>query len=129
MTGKVPSTAGRLGTNAQNNARPGSRKRGKPRIEQTIPRPSSRRAGSGVIVSADAFILTSDHVIAGADEILVGIGSEKREHKAKEIGAHTHLDSTRPTRSTPSYQMHKKSAPEFPPARLPFVSLYLTRIR
>jgi serine protease Do len=43
--------------------------------------------GSGVIVSVDGLILTSNHVIDGADEILVGFGAEKREHKAKKIGA------------------------------------------
>jgi serine protease Do len=46
-----------------------------------------RGLGSGVIVSADGFILTSNHVIDGADEILVGMGSEKNERKAKKVGA------------------------------------------
>lgn len=43
--------------------------------------------GSGVIVSADGYILTNNHVADGADEILVSIGLEKKEYKAKKIGA------------------------------------------
>lgn len=46
-----------------------------------------RGLGSGVIVSADGYILTSNHVIDGADEILVGLGAEKHERKAKKVGA------------------------------------------
>ena len=43
--------------------------------------------GSGVIVSADGLVLTSNHVIDGADEILVGLASEKHERKATKVGA------------------------------------------
>jgi serine protease Do len=49
--------------------------------------PRLRGLGSGVVVSSDGFILTSNHVIEGADEILVGLGPEKQEHKARKIGA------------------------------------------
>ncbi len=42
--------------------------------------------GSGVIVSAEGHILTNNHVIEGADEILVTVGNEKHEYKAKKIG-------------------------------------------
>ena len=42
--------------------------------------------GSGVIVSAEGHIITNNHVIDGADEILVTIGNEKHEYKAKKIG-------------------------------------------
>jgi serine protease Do len=42
--------------------------------------------GSGVIVSAEGHILTNNHVIEGADEILVTIGNQKHEYKAKKIG-------------------------------------------
>jgi serine protease Do len=43
--------------------------------------------GSGVIVSADGYILTADHVVAKANEIMVGLGAELRKYKAKKVGA------------------------------------------
>lgn len=43
--------------------------------------------GSGVIVSADGYILTADHVVAKASEIMVGLGAELRKYKAKKVGA------------------------------------------
>jgi serine protease Do len=42
--------------------------------------------GSGVIVSPDGYILTANHVVSGADEIMVGLGIEPRKYKAKKIG-------------------------------------------
>jgi serine protease Do len=39
------------------------------------------------IVSADGYILTANHVIAKADEIMVGLGAELRKYKAKKVGA------------------------------------------
>src|SRR5437762_12540245 len=43
--------------------------------------------GSGVIVSPDGYIVTANHVVSGADEILVGLGAELRKYKAKKVGA------------------------------------------
>src|SRR5437762_3417587 len=42
--------------------------------------------GSGVIVSPDGYILTANHVVSGADEIMVGLGIELRKYKAKKVG-------------------------------------------
>ena len=42
--------------------------------------------GSGVIVSTDGHLLTNNHVVEGADDIIVTIGNNKREYKAKKIG-------------------------------------------
>jgi serine protease Do len=47
------------------------------------PRPA---AGSGFIISADGYILTNNHVVADADEIIVAL-SDRREREAKLIGA------------------------------------------
>jgi serine protease Do len=42
--------------------------------------------GSGVIVSQDGYILTANHVVSGADEIMVGLGTDLRKFKAKKVG-------------------------------------------
>jgi serine protease Do len=49
-------------------------------------RPEPFGLGSGVIVSPEGHILTNNHVIDGADEILVTLASGKKEFKAKKIG-------------------------------------------
>jgi serine protease Do len=57
-----------------------------PRGEQPV-----RGLGSGFIVSADGVILTNAHVVDGADEVTVKL-TDKREFKAKVIGADTRSD-------------------------------------
>jgi serine protease Do len=42
--------------------------------------------GSGVIVTPDGYILTANHVVSGADEIMVGLGTALRKYKAKKVG-------------------------------------------
>ncbi len=42
--------------------------------------------GSGIIVTADGYILTASHVVEGADEIKVGISTNKTEYSAKIVG-------------------------------------------
>jgi len=51
-----------------------------------MPAPSRRGLGSGVIVSADGYILTNHHVVEGADEILVDLG-DGRTITATPVGA------------------------------------------
>src|SRR6266511_174425 len=48
--------------------------------------------GSGVIVSPDGYILTANHVVAKADEIMVGLGTELRKYKAKKVGTDAGTD-------------------------------------
>ncbi len=42
--------------------------------------------GSGVIVSPDGYILTANHVVSGAEEIMIGLGTELRKYNAKKVG-------------------------------------------
>ena len=48
-------------------------------------------AGSGVIISDDGYIVTNNHVIEGANNIIVKL-SDGEEHSAKLIGTDTRLD-------------------------------------
>ncbi len=47
--------------------------------------------GSGFIISSDGYILTNNHVVAGADEIVVRL-SDRSEYKAKLVGADKRSD-------------------------------------
>ncbi len=56
-------------------------------------RPTERKAsslGSGFIIKADGIVVTNNHVIAGADDILVRVGD--KEYKANVIGADPYMD-------------------------------------
>lgn len=54
-----------------------------PRVQQSL--------GSGVIVGADGLIVTNNHVVNGADQILVAL-ADRREFKAKVLFADARLD-------------------------------------
>ena len=51
----------------------------------------SRASGSGVIISDDGYIVTNNHVVAGADEVTVTL-SNKKSYTAKVIGADPSYD-------------------------------------
>ena len=56
-------------------------------------RPTERKAsslGSGFIINIDGTVVTNNHVISGADDILVRVGD--KEYKAKVIGADPYMD-------------------------------------
>jgi len=60
--------------------------------DQILERESKEQGlGSGVIVSANGFVLTNNHVIEGADELSVAL-PDGREFKAKVIGADPKTD-------------------------------------
>jgi serine protease Do len=46
----------------------------------------SHSLGSGVIISANGYIVTNNHVVEGADEIVVTLPDDEKEYKAKVIG-------------------------------------------
>jgi len=52
----------------------------------------SAASGSGVILSADGYIVTNNHVIDGADNIEVITNGNKRSYKARVIGADPNTD-------------------------------------
>ncbi|MES2692400.1 MAG: DegQ family serine endoprotease [Verrucomicrobiota bacterium] len=58
---------------------------------QQMEQPAQAGLGSGVIISADGFIATNNHVIQGADEVLVAL-DDGRELKAKVIGRDPQTD-------------------------------------
>ncbi len=56
-------------------------------------RPTERKAsslGSGFIIRENGIVVTNNHVISGADDILVRVG--EKEYKAKVIGADPYMD-------------------------------------
>src|SRR5450830_1563304 len=59
----------------------------KPQQQEEVP----RGVGSGVIISADGYLLTNAHVVDGASDVYVTL-TDKRELKAKIIGSDTRTD-------------------------------------
>lgn len=64
--------------------------RGGRRVPQ---RPEKEQSlGSGVIVSADGYILSNNHVVDGADEVKISLNGSDEEYIAKVIGTDPHTD-------------------------------------
>lgn len=60
--------------------------------QQQQPQVQKQRAtGSGVIISTDGYIVTNNHVVEGADELLVKLNN-KQEYKARIIGLDKNTD-------------------------------------
>lgn len=60
---------------------------------QTVPRERREQSlGSGVIVSADGYILTNNHVVEAADEIRVALSDDKTIYDARVIGTDPQTD-------------------------------------
>lgn len=62
------------------NGNNGSRKR-------QVQTPKQAAAGSGVIISADGYIVTNNHVVDGADELTVTLNENSKEYSARIVGA------------------------------------------
>lgn len=56
------------------------------------PSPRQQGLGSGFLISADGYVLTNAHVIAGADEVKVRLADSKQEYVAKVVGADARTD-------------------------------------
>ena len=52
---------------------------------QQVETPKRKASGSGVIISADGYIVTNNHVVQDADEIMVKL-NDKKEYKGRIIG-------------------------------------------
>ncbi|HTD05504.1 DegQ family serine endoprotease [Undibacterium sp.] len=70
---------------------PKGRKQAPPQQQE---REVPRGVGSGLIISADGYVLTNAHVVEGADEVIVKL-TDKREFKAKVIGVDKARDDGR----------------------------------
>ena len=53
--------------------------------KQQVQTPKRTGAGSGVIISADGYIVTNNHVVDGADELTVSL-SDNKEYSARIVG-------------------------------------------
>ena len=61
------------------------------RRQRQVQTPKRVGAGSGVIISSDGYIVTNNHVVDGADELLVTLNDNK-EYSARIIGADATTD-------------------------------------
>jgi len=59
----------------------GSRGRNRRAPEQT-----QHGLGSGIVITADGYILTNNHVVDGADDVKVAIGESSKRYEAKVVG-------------------------------------------
>lgn len=62
------------------------------RFFMPMPPERQRGQGSGFIINEDGYIITNQHVIAGAQKIKVSVGSNPREYSADVIGSDEPLD-------------------------------------
>ncbi|MCB1063087.1 MAG: Do family serine endopeptidase [Verrucomicrobiae bacterium] len=59
---------------------------------EKMPSHKEQGLGSGVVITNDGYILTNNHVVGGADEIMVSLPSDKKDYKATLIGADPQTD-------------------------------------
>jgi serine protease Do len=54
--------------------------------KEQAPEQTEQGLGSGVVISADGYVLTNNHVVEGADEVQISIGESPKKFAAKVIG-------------------------------------------
>jgi serine protease Do len=64
--------------------------RGAPR--HRLPDQTQQGLGSGVIITADGYIITNNHVVEGADDVRVSIGESTKRYQAKVVGRDSFTD-------------------------------------
>lgn len=62
------------------------------RRQRQVQTPKRAAAGSGVIISADGYIVTNNHVVDGADELTVTLNENSKEYSARVVGADQSTD-------------------------------------
>ena len=62
------------------------------RRQRQVQTPKRAAAGSGVIISADGYIVTNNHVVDGADELTVTLNENSKEYSARVVGADKSTD-------------------------------------
>jgi serine protease Do len=72
------SPRGNSGKNRKNSPRGNSRNR--------LPDQTQQGLGSGVVITADGYILTNNHVVEDADDVRVSIGESNKRYEAKIVG-------------------------------------------
>lgn len=60
--------------------------------QRQVQTPRRAAAGSGVIISADGYIVTNNHVVDGADELTVTLSENSKEYSARIIGSDNTTD-------------------------------------
>ena len=72
---------------------PAPRSRNGRRVPRSAPKDETEQSlGSGVIISADGYILSNNHVVEGADEVKVSLTGSDEEFIAKVIGTDPQTD-------------------------------------
>ena len=60
--------------------------------QRQVQTPRRAAAGSGVIISADGYIVTNNHVVDGADELTLTLSENSKEYSARIIGSDNTTD-------------------------------------
>jgi serine protease Do len=87
-----PGGGSRRGNRNNNNDGSGNGTAPRRNPRNRLPDQVQQGLGSGVVVSADGYILTNNHVVEGADELKVSIGESNKRYTAKLIGRDAFAD-------------------------------------
>ena len=74
------------GSRGNNRNRGGKKSPGAPSPRGRAPDQTQQGLGSGVIITADGYVITNNHVVEDADDVKVSIGESNKRYEAKVIG-------------------------------------------